>query len=192
MATLCRVISQLSSHVTRWLRAANDGGQPKGSPMRPHRLAIIFLAAFAGAAPLPALAAPVWTGILGTEAAVGGYDSVSYFNGTPVMGSDAFTTRYKGATFKFANAQNLAAFKAAGFDELDEVGDVGVLVIVDKLITHDFVFIYFIFLYMRTININSNRWNIYFRFFLYELAKAHFERIYSLSISVTNNSIKFF
>jgi YHS domain-containing protein len=80
--------------------------------MRPHRLAIIFLAAFAGAAPLPALAAPVWTGILGTEAAVGGYDSVSYFNGTPVMGSDAFTTRYKGATFKFANAQNLAAFKA--------------------------------------------------------------------------------
>ena len=79
--------------------------------MRPHKLALILLAVFA-ATPLPTLAAPVWTGILGTEAAVGGYDSVSYFNGTPVMGSDAFTTRYKGATFKFANAKNLAAFKA--------------------------------------------------------------------------------
>jgi YHS domain-containing protein len=79
--------------------------------MRPHRLALVILAAIA-VSPLPALAAPVWTGILGTEAAVGGYDSVSYFNGTPVMGSDAFTTQYKGATFKFANARNLAAFKA--------------------------------------------------------------------------------
>jgi YHS domain-containing protein len=79
--------------------------------MHPHKLALILLAAFA-TTPLPALAAPVWTGILGTEAAVGGYDSVSYFSGTPVMGSDQFSTQYKGATFKFANAKNLATFKA--------------------------------------------------------------------------------
>jgi YHS domain-containing protein len=79
--------------------------------MHPHRLALILLAAIA-VTPLPALAAPVWTGILGTEAAVGGYDSVSYFSGTPVLGSDQFTTQYKGATFKFANAKNLATFKA--------------------------------------------------------------------------------
>jgi YHS domain-containing protein len=72
---------------------------------------LIALALFA-AAPLPVIAAPIWTGLIGTEAAVGGYDSVSYFSGNPVPGSDAFTTQYKGATFKFANATNLATFKA--------------------------------------------------------------------------------
>lgn len=64
------------------------------------------------AAPLPALAAAVWTGLLGTAAAVGGYDAVSYFGGKPVEGSDSFTMQYKGATWKFASAANLAAFKA--------------------------------------------------------------------------------
>ena len=62
--------------------------------------------------PLPAVAAPVWTGLLGTQAAVGGYDSVSYFTGKPLPGSDQFSLQYKGATFKFATAANLAAFKA--------------------------------------------------------------------------------
>ncbi|MBC7520993.1 MAG: hypothetical protein H7268_07875 [Sandarakinorhabdus sp.] len=61
---------------------------------------------------VPAVAAPVWAGLLGTEAAVGGYDSVSYFTGKPVVGDDRFTAQYKGASFKFANAANLAAFKA--------------------------------------------------------------------------------
>lgn len=77
-------------------------------------LAALSLAAFAAAAVLPqaAAAAPVWTGLLGTEAAVGGYDSVSYFSGMPVRGSDRFVAVYKGATFKFANARNLATFKA--------------------------------------------------------------------------------
>lgn len=60
----------------------------------------------------PAVAAPVWTGILGNQPAIGGYDSVSYFSGKPMPGSDRFTTQYKGATFKFATAANLAAFKA--------------------------------------------------------------------------------
>lgn len=73
-------------------------------------LALLALAPIV--APAPASAAPVWTGLLGTEAAVGGYDSVSYFTGKPVVGSDKFTAEYKGATFKFANAANLATFKA--------------------------------------------------------------------------------
>ena len=82
--------------------------------MKPFSLAALSLAAFAAAAALPqaAAAAPVWTGLLGTEAAVGGYDSVSYFSGKPVKGSDQFVTVYKGATFKFANARNLATFQA--------------------------------------------------------------------------------
>jgi YHS domain-containing protein len=71
---------------------------------------LLAITPFAGA--VPAAAAPVWTGILGTSAAVGGYDSVSYFTGTPTSGSDRFTAQYKGATFKFANAANLATFKA--------------------------------------------------------------------------------
>lgn len=77
-------------------------------------LAALSLAAFAAAAAIPqaAVAAPVWTGLLGTEAAVGGYDSVSYFGGKPVRGSDQFVTVWNGATFKFANARNLATFKA--------------------------------------------------------------------------------
>ena len=77
-------------------------------------LAALPFAALAATAACPpaAVAAPVWTGLLGTEAAVGGYDSVSYFSGKPVPGSDQFTVVWKGATFKFANAQNLATFKA--------------------------------------------------------------------------------
>lgn len=73
-------------------------------------LAVALLLAVA--APSAVAAAPVWTGILGTADAVGGYDSVSYFTGKPTPGSDQFTTIYNGATFKFANAANLATFKA--------------------------------------------------------------------------------
>lgn len=76
------------------------------------RFAALLLVLSPLAGGLPAAAAPVWTGVLGTSAAVGGYDSVSYFSGTPVQGSDSFTTEYKGATFKFASAANLATFKA--------------------------------------------------------------------------------
>lgn len=73
---------------------------------------VIVMTSLGLAIPMPALAAPVWTGILGTQAAVGGYNSVSYFNGSPVEGSDRFTTTHKGATFRFATAENLATFKA--------------------------------------------------------------------------------
>jgi YHS domain-containing protein len=74
--------------------------------------AALLLAVTPLAGALPAAAAPVWTGVLGTSAAVGGYDSVSYFSGTPMPGSDKFTAEHKGATFKFATAKNLATFKA--------------------------------------------------------------------------------
>ena len=72
----------------------------------------LLLAAVLLALAAPASAAPVWTGLLGTTAAVGGYDSVSYFTGKPTPGSDQFQTVYNGATFKFATARNLATFKA--------------------------------------------------------------------------------
>ncbi len=79
------------------------------------RFPTLFAALAIVALPLvaaPVVAAPVWTGLLGNQAAVGGYDSVSYFSGKPVEGSDKFTTTYNGATFRFANAANLATFKA--------------------------------------------------------------------------------
>ena len=77
-----------------------------------HALFIMTLTALCTAVPPPAAAAPIWTGLLGTADAVGGHDAVSYFSGTPLVGSAAFATVYKGATFRFANARNLATFKA--------------------------------------------------------------------------------
>jgi YHS domain-containing protein len=41
------------------------------------------------------------------------YDAVAYFtSGKPVEGSKAFEYKYKGVTWRFASADNLAAFKA--------------------------------------------------------------------------------
>lgn len=47
------------------------------------------------------------------DIALGGYDAVSFFAKAPVKGVAGFQTTYKGATFQFANAENLAKFKAA-------------------------------------------------------------------------------
>jgi YHS domain-containing protein len=48
-----------------------------------------------------------------SDLAVGGYDPVAYFtDGKPVEGAKAFAHEYKGATWRFASAANLAAFKA--------------------------------------------------------------------------------
>lgn len=77
--------------------------------LRPAALAL----ALALATPLaPVSAAPIYTGLFGDEAA-GGWDVVSYQSGKPVEGSDKFTTTWNGATWRFASAANLAAFKAA-------------------------------------------------------------------------------
>lgn len=47
------------------------------------------------------------------EGALRGYDPVAYFKiGAPTRGSDQFSTEWQGATYRFANADNLAAFKA--------------------------------------------------------------------------------
>ena len=56
--------------------------------------------------------APIYTGYF-SDTAVQGHDVVGYFtDGAPVKGSDAFASTYKGAEFKFKNADNLAAFEA--------------------------------------------------------------------------------
>lgn len=54
---------------------------------------------------------PVYTGLVSGTGA-GGYDTVSYFTtGEPIKGSTDYTTEYQGATWRFANAANLARFK---------------------------------------------------------------------------------
>jgi len=48
-----------------------------------------------------------------TGTAILGYDTVAYFTqGKPVKGSDQFTTRWKGAKWKFASQKHLNLFKA--------------------------------------------------------------------------------
>lgn len=53
-------------------------------------------------------------GQFGQDLAVGGYDAVAYHKvGTPTVGSKDLVFAWKGATWRFATADNLAAFKAA-------------------------------------------------------------------------------
>jgi len=71
--------------------------------------AVAFLAALV---PAQAREADVYTGLF-SSLAVGGYDTVAYFKvNRPVQGKAEFSTEYKGATWRFASAENLAAFKA--------------------------------------------------------------------------------
>lgn len=56
---------------------------------------------------------PVSTGTF-SSLAVSGYDPVAYFaNGRPAEGRGDFEFEWRGATWRFANADNLAAFKTA-------------------------------------------------------------------------------
>lgn len=78
----------------------------------------LILATLVAAAPLAtpgvALAAKpeIYTSAL-SDVAAGGYDVVAYFTvGRPVRGDDAFQTKWRGATWKFSSAANLAKFKA--------------------------------------------------------------------------------
>lgn len=63
--------------------------------------------------PSPALAIdPIYTGLF-SDLAVGGYDPVAYFTqGKPVPGSESFGLEWKGATWRFASAENRAKFEA--------------------------------------------------------------------------------
>ena len=47
------------------------------------------------------------------DGAIRGYDPVAYFTlGQPTRGLDQFSTRWQGAVYKFASADNLAQFEA--------------------------------------------------------------------------------
>lgn len=60
----------------------------------------------------PAGASEIYTGLF-SGTAVGGYDAVAYHTqGKPVQGSGSFTTQWKGATWRFASAENRALFLA--------------------------------------------------------------------------------
>ncbi|MFC3052800.1 YHS domain-containing (seleno)protein [Kordiimonas pumila] len=55
---------------------------------------------------------PVYTGTF-SNVAVGGYDTVVYFTeGQPIKGNKKFSTDYKGAQWRFVNAENKALFLA--------------------------------------------------------------------------------
>lgn len=56
---------------------------------------------------------PVYTGFFSSRA-IQGYDTVSYFqgDGVPVKGVDEFQIEWRGATWYFSSAHNLAAFAA--------------------------------------------------------------------------------
>ncbi|WP_428408227.1 YHS domain-containing (seleno)protein [Hyphococcus sp.] len=73
--------------------------------------AVAFLVA--AIAPAAAFAEdPVYTGRF-SNLAVDGYDPVAYFTeGEPVKGDKNFAADYNGAQWRFASADNLAAFKA--------------------------------------------------------------------------------
>lgn len=54
--------------------------------------------------------------------AVYGYDVVSYFDGKPVEGNNAFTTKYDGINYKFINKSNMDKFVAEPTAYLPEYG----------------------------------------------------------------------
>jgi hypothetical protein len=82
------------------------------SPSFSRRIAVGVAFAFvlsAGAA--QARSPEIYTGIL-SSTAVGGYDPVAYFkDGTPVAGKSDITWTWKGATWRFASAENREIFK---------------------------------------------------------------------------------
>ncbi len=76
-------------------------------------LAAIAATAAAAAAPAFAADSEVYTGRF-SSLAVGGYDPVAYFEqDEPVKGQSQYAYEYKGATWRFSSAENLAAFAAA-------------------------------------------------------------------------------
>ena len=73
-------------------------------------LAALVLALWA--APASAKEDPIYTSTF-SDLAVSGYDAVAYFTeGNPVEGRSDHEFEWSGATWRFASAENLAAFKA--------------------------------------------------------------------------------
>lgn len=50
--------------------------------------------------------------LAGPGLAVHGYDVVTFFSGSPAVGSDKFAYAYNGGTYRFVSQENLDAFKA--------------------------------------------------------------------------------
>lgn len=74
--------------------------------------ALVLALSFALAPPQAAAKDQVYTGTFSTLA-VSGYDPVAYFRASkPVEGKSEYETKWNGATWRFAGAENLAAFKA--------------------------------------------------------------------------------
>lgn len=65
---------------------------------------ILMLASFPGLG-----AGDVYTGFFSNKA-ISGYDSVSFFSGTPIKGNASFSVNFKGAVWLFSNKHNLDAF----------------------------------------------------------------------------------
>ncbi|MDZ4692051.1 YHS domain-containing (seleno)protein [Terricaulis sp.] len=86
-------------------------------------LALVIFAAPVALAPVAhADTAPVHTGLL-SRVAVGGYDPVAYFtDGRPVRGVERFRVTHQGYEYRFANAENLAAFRASPARYLPQYG----------------------------------------------------------------------
>ncbi|MBR9833598.1 MAG: YHS domain-containing protein [Alphaproteobacteria bacterium] len=83
------------------------------------RIQTIIIAATVAAVPMVAATQPAYADKAQTytgrfsNLAVQGYDPVAYFtDGKPVKGEKEFTTTYQGAEYRFASAENLAAFTA--------------------------------------------------------------------------------
>jgi len=76
------------------------------------RVAIALAVAFAlGAGAAHARSPEIYTGIV-SSTSVGGYDPVAYFKeGKPVVGNNSDIWTWKGATWRFASAENREAFR---------------------------------------------------------------------------------
>ena len=84
-------------------------------------LAFAFSSLFV-AAPAYADQAPVHTGLL-SRVAVSGYDPVAYFTeGRPVRGTSQHRIMHQGYEYRFASAENLAAFRASPVRYLPQYG----------------------------------------------------------------------
>ena len=80
--------------------------------MKRFLLTIFTTVSLLGAVSANAAIDAIYTGLFSNEA-LRGYDTVAYFTeGKPVEGSDAFSTEYMGALWKFSSQQHLDLFLA--------------------------------------------------------------------------------
>lgn len=85
-------------------------------------LALVALTATSVALPAGADTAPVHTGLIG-NVGVGGYDPVAYFTeNRAVRGTTQHRITHQGVEYRFANAANLAAFRATPARYLPQYG----------------------------------------------------------------------